>query len=239
MALDTQLTLNVALQDDASFATFHEGPNAHVVSYLRSLACPSSAPRTERQAFLCGAPSTGKSHLLQALCREFSRQDGTSIYLPLEQYLHTRSAVMEDLHQTELVCIDDVDALAGQRDGELALFNLINNMRVNDCALVLASRLQPKVIPIGIPDLSSRLVWGPIFQLQRLSDDSKITALQIHAQQRGMDLRQEVARYLLHHFPRNLKELIAILDRLDSMSLATHRRITIPFVKTVLQHNSG
>jgi DnaA family protein len=83
--------------------------------------------------------------------------------------------------------------------------------------------------------LSSRLLWGPIFQLKRLSDNDKIKALQTHAARRGMVLRDEAARYLLNHFPRNLKQLIGILDRLDRVSLAAQRRITIPFIKLVLQ----
>ena len=235
MSLDTQLTLNVRLQDDACFATFYEGPNAHIVRYLRALVSPNLASFSERQVFLCGAPSTGKSHLLQALCRELTQRGGTSMYLPIRQLLQLDATALEDLDQTDLVCIDDLDRVAGLRDWELGLFNLINNMRINEGVLVLASRRQPKDIAIEIPDLSSRLVWGPIFRLKRLSDDNKIKALQTHATRRGMDLRYEVARYLLNHFPRNLNELVGVLDRLDRASLANHRRLTIPFVKLTLQ----
>ena len=235
VSLVSQLTLNVHLRDDATFASYHEGPNAHVVRYLRAFASQNSTSLLVRQAYLCGAASTGKSHLLQALCTETSRQGGTSIYLPVRQFSGTHAATaLEDLDQTDLVCFDDLDALAGKRDWEIALFNLINNIQASGSALVMAARSRPKDIAIQIPDLASRLLSGPVFQLKRLSDTNKIKALQVYATQRGVVLRDDAARYLLNHYPRNLKQLIAALERLDKVSLATKRRITIPFIKAVL-----
>ena len=86
-----------------------------------------------------------------------------------------------------------------------------------------------------MPDLRSRLQWGPVFQLKPLSDEKKIIALQLRANQRGLVLPDNVAQYLLTHFPRDLFTLFERLDELDKASLAMQRRLTIPFIKSVFQ----
>jgi len=51
-----------------------------------------------------------------------------------------------------------------------------------------------------------------------------------------LELTDEVAQYILHRAPRDMKELFLTLKRLDHVSLAEQRRLTIPFVKQVLNY---
>ena len=44
----------------------------------------------------------------------------------------------------------------------------------------------------------------------------------------------DVARFLLNRSSRDMKTLIATLDRLDQASISAQRRLTIPFVKETL-----
>ena len=50
-----------------------------------------------------------------------------------------------------------------------------------------------------------------------------------------MSVPREVCAYLLRRYPRGLVYLVELLDRLDQHSLAMQRKITIPFVKSVLE----
>jgi DnaA family protein len=86
-----------------------------------------------------------------------------------------------------------------------------------------------------VPDLISRLTWGMVFQLQPLSDEEKLQVLIMRADCRGMTLSEEVGKFILNHCPRHMSTLFAALDALDKVSLAVQRKLTIPFVKTVLQ----
>ena len=87
---------------------------------------------------------------------------------------------------------------------------------------------------MSLEDLRSRFSWGVVYQVQSLKDDDKITVLQMRAKRRGLSLNKDVAQYLLVHLPRNMKDLIAVLEKLDVASLAAQRSLTIPFVKQVL-----
>jgi DnaA family protein len=227
-----QMALNVRLRREATFTTYYPGPNAQAVTHLLRLGQPTDR-LLETQMYLWGAVSTGKSHLLQALCHEFTCLGMSSLYLPLRMFGDNDAAVLNDLGALSLVCIDDLDVIAGRPRWEMGLFNLINGLRLAGHTLVLASRQNPTHLPIKFPDLISRLVWGPVFRLKALDDDDKLAALRFHAKHRGLVLSEEVGRYLLSNLPRDLVTLLRILDRLDEVSLAAQRRLTIPFIKSV------
>ena len=59
-------------------------------------------------------------------------------------------------------------------------------------------------------------------------------ALRREADRRGIFLSDEVMDYLLTRFARDLKHLMALLDRLDEFSLAEQRAITVPLLKQML-----
>ena len=230
-----QLALNVCLRNTATFSTYYSGLNSELLKTLTSLRHGSIHRRRIHQIYLWGAPATGKSHLLQALCHDFSQHETSSIYLPLATLGSTEPQILENMGGVTLICIDDVDTVIGERGWEMGLFNLINTVRDADSTLVMSSRQNPTYFNTLIPDLLSRLLWGPVYKLQLLDDMGKLNALQAHARQRGISLSDEASRYMLNHCRRDLVSLLAMLDRLDAISLATQRKITVPFLKTYLE----
>ncbi len=222
-----QLPLRIGLRDSATFANFYPGSNAAVVHALQAASEPF--------IYLGGAIGSGRSHLLQAACHEVSEAQGLAAYLPLAECMAMSSQMLEGMEQMALVAIDDLDLLAGNREWELALFHLYNRMRDAGHRMIAAGNAAPAALGITLPDLLSRLGWGPVFQLQPLADGEKSEALRMRAKQRGMELPPEVADYLLSHGSRNMHDLFALLDRLDEGSLAAQRKLTIPFVRTFIR----
>jgi DnaA family protein len=96
-------------------------------------------------------------------------------------------------------------------------------------------RSAPASSEFKLADLVSRLEWGQIIKLHSLSDGAIIQALQLRAQCKGLQLSQEVASYLTSRMQRDMPGLTQLLDTLDSASLAHQRRMTIPFVKSILE----
>ena len=135
----------------------------------------------------------------------------------------------------EIVCIDDVDAVAGDADWEAALFDLCNQVSDSGGQLVLSARSTPRESSFELADLRSRLSRLPIFHLRPLDDEQRVAALQLRAQHRGFELPGETARYLLKRSKRDMASLFDVLDKLDLESLRAQRRLTIPFVRDALQ----
>ena len=59
-------------------------------------------------------------------------------------------------------------------------------------------------------------------------------ALRQRARLRGLELGDEVMAYLSKHLARDTHSLFRFLDRLDQASLAAKRRLTVPFVRELL-----
>jgi len=100
--------------------------------------------------------------------------------------------------------------------------------------LLVATRAAPSALPFDLPDLVSRLGAGLVYQLRPADEEYSLQALQLRAGQRGFELPDDTARYLLKRMPRDLPALMSLLERLDSASLVAQRRLTVPFVKSVL-----
>ena len=227
----TQLTLDLALKDSFTFDNFVVGDNSLLVDFLKS-----ESGDTEKQVYIWGAHNTGKTHLLQALCQYYSNKKNHVSYLPLQQLINYSAEVFQGQEKMDICCIDDVQLLQEKMDWQEALFNLINRARENNTRLIIAARQPPTEINIALKDLVSRLQWGPVFKLNELTDSEKTQALQQRAQCRGFDLPNKVANYLLNNCNRNIADLFAVLDALDKAQLQQHRRLTIPFVKLVLEN---
>lgn len=219
-----QLPLQIQLNDAATYENFFIGDNSEVVDILRS--------ETEPYTYLWSSEATGKTHLLQAMCQLQSQ--GQAIYLPLNELVQQPAELLEGLEQFALVCLDDVQAIAGQAQWEEGIFHLYNRLREKRGHLCVTSKVSPEQLNVQLPDLLSRLKWGPVFQLQPLNDEDKIRAMQLRARRRGIELPDDVANYLLNRYPRDLHNLFDLLDKLDSASLQAQRRLTIPFVKEFL-----
>ncbi len=224
-----QLALGVSLQDDATFDNFHFATDQQAVQALKAF---SQSALDEPYIYLWGSAGSGRSHLLQASCHELQQQSGLAFYLPLSEVVDYGPAVLEGLDDFDLVCLDDIEAIAGREDWELALFHLFNRLRDSGRKLLVSADQAPAQLPLQLADLASRLSWGLIYQLQGLSDEDKLAALKLRAKRRGFELTDEVAQYILHRSPRDMRELFVVLERLDRASLSAQRKVTIPFVKT-------
>lgn len=225
-----QLTLRFAWGDFFSFANFYPASNKTAVLSLQQAA----QGKGEQLIYLWGTRGTGKSHLLQAACQEAADCGMPVAYLPLQELKSSGPGIFQGLEQLSLLCIDDVQLIAGQPDWEHALFDLFNRVQESGGVLVFAADCSPSALDTRLGDLRSRLGWGPVFRLEVLTETDKIAALRLRAQGRGFDLPEEVALYLMRHSPRDTVSLFELLDRLDEQSLVQQRKLTIPFVRKLL-----
>ncbi len=223
-----QLPIPFAFHDNQDFDAFYPGPNTQAVAALKECANGQG----EQLIFLWGGRGSGKSHLLQASC-QFARQG--IFYLPLKDYWQHGPALLEGLEQFQMVCVDDIHRIAGKHEWELEFFNFFNRQRDKGHRLVVSARFAPNKSGIQLADLTTRLAWGLSLQLQPLTDQDKQLALKLRAEHKGLALPTNVAQYLLNHYPRDLPSLWTLLDELDHETLSAKRKLTIPFVKSILR----
>jgi DnaA family protein len=228
----SQLTLGVGLKDEATFANFHAGQNAALIKELKKVA---EGHGVHSPIYIAGNGAQGLSHLLQATCHEAYSKKLTAVYIPFENINDYSTHLLEGMESFDIICIDDAQKIAGNAEWEEAFFHAFNRMHDAGKQIIIAANRLPKLIGIQLPDLVSRLSWGMVFSLQALSDAEKLETLIMRAQRRGMTLTEEVGKYILNHCPRHMATLFAALEALDKASLAAQRKLTIPFIKSILE----
>jgi DnaA family protein len=229
-----QLTLGVQLKERATFASFLTARNQELVTHLVHVAAATPGGAT----WLAGPHAAGKSHLLQAVCAAVA-PGRRAAYLPLEALLPFGPGTLDGAESLDVACFDDVQAVAGLDDWERRLFALWQDALDRQGTLLFAAREGPAHVDFALPDLKSRLASSVIFAVRELNDAEQLQALDLRARLRGFELPPETARYLQRRFPRDMRTLCEILDTLDDAAFAAQRRLTVPFIRDVIEGRSA
>lgn len=226
-----QLPLGVRLRERATFDVFvTTAPNLEAVARLREVAAAGGV------IWLWGAPGSGRSHLMQSAVAA-APAAARAGYLPFADLSSTglpAAAALEGAGALDLLCLDDLDRALGERDFELALFSAYRALEERRAGLVVSASAPPSSQAWALADIGSRFGAAEVFQLRPLDEQGQAEALQRRAAARGLELPEETVRWLLRRFPRDMSRLGALLDRIDEASLREQRRVTVPFVRSIL-----
>ena len=220
-----QIPLAIGVEPARTFANYLTGANGLAVAHLKALTA-QAAP-----VYLWGGSGSGKTHLLQALVHRVEAQGTHAGW-----FSATDPAPWPHDEAWALIVIDDCDAL--DADQQHAAFALFVEAATRGVPLIGAGRVPPVDLRLR-EDLRTRLGWGHVFAILPLGEPEVRAALRREADRRGVFLSDEVMDYLLTRFARDLKHLMAQLDRLDEFSLATKRAITVPLLKQMLAEEGG
>tara|TARA_X000000368_G_C22933164_1_gene668601 strand:+ start:287 stop:973 length:687 start_codon:yes stop_codon:yes gene_type:complete len=228
MSNPKQLTFPWNKDNKSSFDSFYASKlNKHLLSLLQNNTFKDDL-------LIFGTKDSGKTYLLQALCNHFSNQGKSSFYLPMKQAKELSVDILESLESMELVCIDGIESIVGNKVWEIGLFNLINRSLNSENRLIFTSSKNIDVMNFELKDLDSRLRKIQSHELYALADDEILSALKHIANLRSIELGSKEAQYLLTYANRNISDLVQILESLDQLSMEMKRKITIPLIKEVI-----
>jgi DnaA-homolog protein len=234
MTKPKQLPLHFEFRADQTFGDFFPGANLESINHLQK----SSAGNGERLIFLWGQSGLGKSHLLQACCHQAQSRQLSSFYFALSPLELPDPALLAGLDKLDVVCFDNIEHIAGNPAWESAFFNFFNRHRDQGHTLIVSAPCPPNEITIRLPDLKTRLNWGLTLKIQPLCDRDRITALIFKADKMGFEISPQTGHFLLTRYNRDLSSLWVLLTKLDRASLAAKRKLTIPFLKQILNEDS-
>lgn len=223
-----QLALPIRLTAEQTFDAYHVSvENSVAVAAVQAMVQGRS---DETQILLWGESGSGKTHLLNAACHAASDIGWRIAYLPGSD-LNDIDALL-GVERCDLLCLDDVQQL--NADAEEALFHAINRCREARTRLLISANAEPDNLPCQLADLTTRLQWGLNFQILALQDAALHDALEQLLMARELTWTDDVVAYMLKRYPRDIAQLRRCVMKLDEASLQAQRRITIPFLKSVL-----
>lgn len=229
--LSPQLSLGLELSHTSTFDNYYPGKNQQLVQALKDCADNQG----EKYIFLWGAAGAGKTHLLQATCHRALEQKQSAIYVSLSQLHYYAEAILDNLHNLSLVCIDDIQYAAKHSLWEERLFILFNEIYSHEGRLLIAGDSIPNELGMELRDLVSRLNWGLSFKVQALDEGEKVEMLKQLAYQTGLILSDEVVQFLINRVKRDTGSLLDTFKILNQVSITEKHRLTVPFIKKVLK----
>jgi DnaA family protein len=200
---------------------------------LAQLQALAQAPESD-WLYVSAAHGGGKTHLALAACAAAGEVGRSAAYLPLQAARGYVQEALDGLERNALVVLDGLQAIAGDRVDEIALFDFHNRARAAGIGLLYTASDLPDEIGLVLPDLRSRLGQCARIVLRALDDAGRASLLRDRAARRGLALEDAAVDWMLTRTAREPNQLVELIERLDRASLAAQRRVTVPFLRQVL-----
>tara|TARA_B100000959_G_scaffold198561_1_gene207708 strand:- start:1560 stop:2201 length:642 start_codon:yes stop_codon:yes gene_type:complete len=209
-----------------TFETFYSSPNKAVINSIKD--------DKNKLIWIAGPQGSGKTHILQATVNYMDDHNNRLLYLPMRESKDFTPDILDNLDQFDLIAIDDIENVIGDFFWEEQLLILYEELIHTKSRILVSSSDTPQGLNFKLPDLASRFSLGLVDRLKPMNEGQIIKAISIHATVRGFNLPQDVAKYLISRVPRDVSVLVDIIKLLDYETLSKQRKLTIPFIKTVL-----
>lgn len=228
--MNAQLPLALRWPPHQRLASFIAGPNAAALDLVARVA----AGQDHAWLYLAGPSGSGRTHLLIAACAAAQADGRSAQYLPLARLGDDCVEAIRGCGGGDLLALDDLDAMAGNPAAEHALFDLYNRCRAENTNLLFAASAPPAQLGIGLPDLVSRLSACTQIVLKPLDEVERRALVRERALERGIELETAALDWLFTRRKRDLATLLELLERIDRASLAAKRRVTVPFLRSLV-----
>lgn len=207
-------SLKLRPQDEYSEHAFRVGVNEGLFETLFS----------RKDVWLYGASGLGKTHLAHMLVEH---TDNSLLVDEISYRLH-------GIERFDLVVLDSIETWLGSNEEEKRIFELYERLQRSGNRLVITARKNVIEYKFSFLDLRSRLATFQPYELQPLPDQEKVLLVQQLARTRGFELSDEVMQFIFKYVGRSQSMLVHLLDKFENESITHDRRITIPFIKEVL-----
>ncbi len=216
-------------EEESSFSGFCVGDNAELIAELQRIV---HQLHLFRVLYLYGEAGSGKTHLLNACCQLSRTLRQPHIYLPVGEA--SEVVLPEHIAPQSLLCIDNLQACREYSAWQVKLLGLYEKLSTNAGAVIVAADCPTDELGLQFKDLQSRLVSGGVYKVAKLNDTDKRAALKARARQKGFDLNDQLLQFMMTYYRRDTVSLFALLDRIDHVSMAEKRNITVPFIKSLM-----
>lgn len=196
--------------------------------------------------FVYGSTGLGKTHLLHAVGNAILERNPKAkvVYMRSERFVQDMVKALQKnqidefkafYRSADVLLIDDIQFFAGKERSQEEFFHTFNALLEGNHQVILTSDRYPKEINGVEERLKSRFGWGLTIMVEPPELETRVAILKCKAEEKGIDLPDEVAFFVAKRLRSNVRELEGALNRIIANANFTGRPITIDFAKDSLR----
>lgn len=235
----------VSLNGNYYFETFIEGPNNQFAKSA-AIGVATHPGKSYNPLILHGGVGLGKTHLLHSIGHYIKEKHSKlrvhcitteSFVNELVENLKNKSLDrMKRFYQSEVdvLLVDDIQFLQNRLNFEEELCNLFETLRNQNKQIVITSDKPPSQLKLS-ERMIARMEWGLVAHISIPELETRVAILQHKAQQKGLDIPNEVAFFIAEHIYNNVRQLEGAVNRLSAHCRLLQLDITEDLVKKTLR----
>lgn len=227
------------------FSTFVVG-SSNQLAYAASLSIAENPSGSFNPLFIYGGAGLGKTHLIQAIGQHIRTTQPSMkvVYMSADTFVtelissirYDRMQSFRDRYRSiDALLLDDIQFLAGKERTQEEFFHTFNALYEAQKQIVFTSDAPPRDIPTLEERLRSRFEWGLIADIQPPDLETKVAILRKKAEEKKIDLPEDVALFVAERVRSNIRELEGHLNRVVAFGSLTGHRLDIDLVKEALR----
>lgn len=214
-----------------NFENYCTGDCNRLADTIGRAICKNPSKQTYNPLFVFGPPGVGKTHLAQAIGIGIKETSPRSRVLYVtarlfeSQYTaaNARGKINEFIafyQGIDTLIIDDIQDFIGKPGTQRTFFHIFNHLHLNAKQLIMTSDVRPSEMDNMEERLLSRFKWGMTCELFRPDYDMRVKVLTRKAELEGVDLPEDVLKYIAENVTNSFRELEGIM-----VSLLAHATI--------------
>lgn len=236
--------IDINLSRNYTFNNFVVGTN-NELAHAAAQAVVNDPGNAYNPLFIYGGVGLGKTHLLQAIGNEATKQDKTIKYAPSETFLnemvlalknHTIDGFKQHYRKVDFLIIDDIQFISGKEKTQDEFFHIFNALYSANKQIVLSSDRPPRAIATLEERLKSRFEGGMIADISFPDFETRLAIIKTKMEQKGRNFSDEVLNFLATSIQNNIRELEGALNSLIAHTLLYHKEITIEDAQSILKN---
>jgi chromosomal replication initiator protein len=194
-----------------------------------------------------GGCGWGKTHLVQAIGNEVRRlhPNKAVLYVSAEKFInqfidHSKNNEINDfIHFYQLIdvlILDDIHLFINALKSQDVFFAIFNHLHQSGKQIILTSDTAPKDLEGMQERLISRFRWGLNADIQAPDFETRQQILRLKMHQEGLDIPDEVVKYVAYNVNNNVRELEGALIALFAQSTLNRKEIDLDLAKKVMKN---
>ena len=228
----------------AELSDFISGPQTELaLTAARQLASGQAVPFNP--LYVCGPVGSGKTHLLEGICRQLKRSQPSAniLLITAEAFAnyftqalrdHSLPSFRQRFRGVDVLIVDNIEFFESKRVFQEEFLHTFTELADHGRPIVLSGTRHPRLLNKLSDELVSRFQSGLVCRLETPDLPTRLKIVEDKAARLAGDFAPEALQYIAQRFQGSVRELEGALNCLQTVHTMTRKRVTLAAAREVL-----